>query len=253
MDPDRILAHEGYNLRSTSRLSARDEPWLPAWLSGRHPLNRAFRKMRDEGRINRKEFYETVFVLDRLRDWLQVAPPVLYDFGAGHGLVGMLAAMLAPGRVREVVPVDRREPRSHERLREALALVAPWVKVRTRYCESKLGELPRLRSEAWGVAVHACGGLTDQVAKVSAAASIPFVVVPCCESKGCLPDPENRESGLPVAERVNAARLERWRSWGYSVEERALPLRVTARTRMFLCRPDRATTAPKAARRRARP
>lgn len=245
MEPDLILAHEGYNLRSTSRLSARDDPWLPLWLPGEHRLSLAFRKLRNQRLVNRKEFYETVFVLDRLSDWLRTAPPVLYDLGAGHGMLGLFAALLAPGRVREVVTVDRREPLSHARLRETLALDAPWVKVRTRFQETKLAQLPPLRRDGWVVAVHCCGSLTDQVAKVAARSSLPFVVVPCCEAKGCLPpEQQARQPGATVAERVNAARVERWQRWGYEVEERALPLRVTERTRMFTCRPKSAPLWP---------
>lgn len=242
MTPDRILAHPSYNLRSTSRLSARDDPWIPLWLPREHPLNRAYRKMRNQRLVPRKEFFESVFVLDRLRDWLEEAPPVLYDLGAGHGMVGMFAALVAPGRVRRVVTVDRREPLSHSRVRELLALDAPWVKTRTRFHRGRLSRLPPLAPDGWVVAVHCCGQLTDQVAKAAASASIPFAVVPCCESRGNLPDPAEELPGPLVAERVNAARLERWRRWGYEVEERRLPEQVTDRPRMFLCRPRRRTT-----------
>lgn len=237
MQPDRLLAHPSYNLRSTSRLSARDDPWIPLWLSGGHRLNVAYRKMRNQRLVPRKEFFESVFVLDRLQDWLRTAPPVLYDLGAGHGMVGMFAALVAPERVRRVVTVDRREPLSHARVREALALDAPWVKARTRFHRGHLAGLPPLGPDAWAVAVHCCGQLTDLVAKTAARASSPFVVVPCCESRGCLPDPAERLPGAMVAECVNAARVERWQRWGYSVEERGIPSQVTDRTRMFLCRP----------------
>ena len=193
--------------------------------------------MKDQRLVPRKEFYETVFVLDRLQDWLRDAPPILYDLGAGHGMVGMFAALLAPGRVRRVVTVDRREPVSRARVLERLALDAPWLKLRTRFHEVNLAHLPPLSPDGWAVSVHCCGQLTDTVAKVAARSSIPFVVVPCCESRGCLADAGQDSSGLSVEDRVNAARVERWRGWGYSVEERTLPSQVTGRTRMFLCRP----------------
>ena len=56
MQPDRLLAHSGYNLRSTSRLSARDDEWMPLWLPGAHRLSIAYRKMRNQRLVPRKEF-----------------------------------------------------------------------------------------------------------------------------------------------------------------------------------------------------
>lgn len=236
MDVDRILDHPEYNLRSTSRLAARDDRFTRAWLDGRDPLYEVYQLLRNRRVALRKEFYETAFVLDRLAPELSAAAE-LWELGAGHGMLGVFACILHRQLCRATL-VDRRRPPSYERMREQVALKYPFVKIRTRFIEGRVDDALEIPATALVVGVHACGPLTDVVAETARQAGAAFAVVPCCEARRMLPWPLSRS--VPpgqVAEALSELRCQRWRAWGYEVEERSLPHAVTARGRVLIGRP----------------
>jgi len=235
MDVDRILQTEGYNLRSVSRLAVRDDTWARIWLEGMDHLYAIYHLLRNTRIVSRKEFYETAFVLDRLTEELREATS-LWELGAGHGMLGQFACVLHRG-LSETVLVDRRQPPSYERIRERVALAYPFVKTRTRFVEGEIDDALGIPKTGLVVGVHACGALTDRVAETARHSGANFAVVPCCESRHQLPDHIRQSTPRGETEdTVNLWRVKRWRSWGYDVEERAIPIEVTARTRLFVGR-----------------
>lgn len=234
-DPVLRLPAAAYDLHSRHFLCAKDLEPATAWLPREHPLFGVFLALRNTRSARRKEVYETLFVLDRLAPELSRAR-ALCELSAGHGLFGLLAALLLPG-LEQVLLVDRREPLCYERVREVLAASHPYVKTRTRFVRRHLVDLRATPRGVPVVAVHCCGPLTDQVAALAHAASAPFAVVPCCEGRLLL-DPAERAqvAGEDIPALVNARRIARWREWGYEVEERPLPERVTERPRLLVAR-----------------
>lgn len=230
-----LLAPSAYDLHSRHHLGDKDLAPAAAWLDHAHPLFGVFLALRNTRWARRKELYETLFVLDRLAPELG-RTRALCEVSAGHGLFGLLAALLLPG-LEQVVQVDRREPLSYARVRELLAARHPYVKVRTRFVQRRLVDLRATPPGVPVVGVHCCGPLTDQVAALARAAGAPFAVVPCCEGRLLLHREER--DGVPgddIPALVNARRVALWRSWGYEVEERRLPERVTERPRVLVAR-----------------
>jgi len=243
--PDAVLplaAAGPYDLHSRQHLGAKDLPPAGAWLDRAHPLFGAFLAFHNQRTVRRKELYETLFALHRLAPELARAE-ALCELSAGHGLFGLLAALLLPD-LRGVIQADRREPDCYEKVRERLAARWPYVKVRTRFVRRRLVDLTATPRGVLVVAVHACGELTDQVAALARAAEAPFAVVPCCEGRLLL-DREERAAvrGEDIPAIVNERRIARWRAWGYEVEERRLPEQVTERPRLLVATP-RASGGP---------
>ncbi len=234
MQIDHVLRHTGYNLRSVSHVSARDMPYVLSWAA---PSERAFgivHRLHKQRAARRKELYESLFVVDRLAPELATAREIC-DLGAGHGLVGMFAALLFPNITR-VHAIDRRQPPSFERALELLVLDHLWLKRRVTFHEKRLDALRAVPACDLVVGIHCCGSLTDHVARLARdSGGLPFALAPCCEGRA--PRPDGVElSGEAIAEHVNAARVARWRDWGYAVSERTIPERITPRHRLFVGR-----------------
>lgn len=238
MGIDALLADPGYNLQSIHHLGWRDMRRLTGPFALTDPVWGVLHHLRGRRVVRRKEVVETLFVLERLAPELARAR-VVCEVGAGHGMVGLFAAILWPSLAR-VDQIDRRRPDSWERIRELLAPAYLRVKTAVRYREARLDKLADLAPADLVVGVHLCGGLTDTVAALAHRQRAPFAVIPCCESRALLAPiagrPPRKGHGDPEPA-VNAARLERWRAWGYEVEERALPARVTDRGRVFIATP----------------
>lgn len=235
MQVDRIHEQQGYNLRSQHRLTARDGGPLASWLGSSHPVFAAFLRLMRRRITTRKEFYETLFALERLAPELGQTR-TLVDVGAGHSMFGIFAALLHP-QLERVIAVDTRFPPCRTTILERLALDHPWLKVKLRFVERPICAV-RPPANALVVGVHCCGSLTDELAATARRAAATFAVVPCCEERRSLP-PAMRDSvpGAALPQAVNAERASRWRGWGYSIEERSLPYEVTRRTRLFVAAP----------------
>ena len=233
MEVDLVLEHPEYRLHSRSRLSARDDAYKRVWMDGDHPLYLIFRRIRNLRIAVRKEFYEAAFMLDRVAPELRRASAV-YEIAAGHGMFGMFAATVFRNLER-VIHVDLCRPQSYARILEQVALEYPFVKHRSEYHEAPAGEGPPVPPGGLVVGLHCCGALTDLVAECARKDGASFAVVPCCERRSLLRGANSGARGDDIPRLVNQARVDRWREWGYHVEERALPEAVTKRRRIFVC------------------
>lgn len=248
---DQILQHPEYNLRSKSRLSARDDTPARIWLDGPDPLYAIYFRLRKRRVARRKEFYEAAFLLDRLAPELHAAHTV-YEMAAGHGMFGMFAAVMYRNLTR-VLHVDSRRPQSYGRMLEYISGEYPFIKLRSRYHEATIAEGPPIPPGALVVGLHCCGVLTDQVVTRARAAGAAFAVVPCCENRCLLPGDQSVVKGSDIPRVVNDMRAERWQSWGYDIEERELPRAVTECRRILIGRPARLPAVGQAASPRLEP
>lgn len=237
MNVDQILDHSDYNLRSQSRLSARDDARARAWLERDDALYGVYLRLRNQRTAVRKEFYEAAFLVDRLDPELRRATR-LWEMAAGHGMFGLFAALLHRP-IREVVHLDKRQPPSYERILELAAIDYPFLKLRSRFREGEIGTGDAIPSDALVVGLHCCGSLTDLVAEEARRSGAKFAVVPCCERRALL-SPAARASvrGEDIPRLVRERRIARWESWGYAIEERQMPDRVTASTHILIATPQ---------------
>ncbi len=242
MNVDRILDHPDYNLRSSSRLSARDEPRARVWLDRDDPLYGVFLRIRNQRAAVRKEFYEAAFLLDRLDPELRRATR-LWEMAAGHGMFGLFAALLHRP-LEEVVHLDKRRPLSYERILELAAVDHPFLKLRSRFREGDIASGDPIPPDALVVGLHCCGSLTDLVAEEARRSGASFAVVPCCERRALLsPAARATARGDDLPRLVRERRIERWQSWGYAIEERRLPEAVTASAHILIAKPRIAPSA----------
>jgi hypothetical protein len=181
-----------------------------------------------------KEMVESFEFFGRVRRRLR--GPMVVDLGAGHGLTGMLFAVFEPV-VEQVVLVDVRRPANHERVRAAVAEVAPWSDGRVRYVEAHLAAPGLVPPGAAIVAVHCCGKRSDRVVDVAIAGGCRLALAPCCYS-GTTPaglEAVERELGAAVVADVD--RTYRLRAAGYRVDWAYLPEAVTPMNRILIAHP----------------
>eukprot|EP00798_Chlamydomonas_sp_ICE-L_P016512 gene16512-22738_t len=87
-------------------------------------LHRFGRALAIEAVVDVKEILEAVEFYERVRKRLR--RPLMLDLACGHGLVGVLFALMERS-VDRVLLVDRFRPASHDKIMQAAATVAPWV------------------------------------------------------------------------------------------------------------------------------
>jgi len=216
-------------------VSFRDLPRMREWLGPENPAYRLCQDIQRSMDFSRKEFLESICVLERLWPYL-VRWEEIVEASAGHGLFGILAAMLLPPP-RRIVLADRRFPPAHFELLELAAARYPYVKLRLRRREVRL---PGGNLELQGrfvVAIHACGELSDHVAALARAGETSFALLPCClsrrllEKRGLL-GPE--EAAGEHLERINDDRVREYREWGYEVRETHIPRAISPYHRLIV-------------------
>lgn len=193
--------------------------------------------------ISVKEFFESTEFFVRVRGRLR--SPVVADVCCGHGLTGMLFAVFEP-RVDRVVLVDRRQPTSHARIREALVRIAPWIEPKVDYHTESIheirGKLP-LRTSI--VAAHACGPRTDTAIDLAREIGGAVGVLPCCDSRRAYAGSPAIERALGIRDACDIERTLRLEGAGYLVTWDELPSAITPMSRVLVGVPQRAgiTTA----------
>lgn len=209
------------NPASRSRLHPGCAPLFPS----ANLRDRVARALCEARCLARRELFESWSFVDRVRRHLDA--PVVWDLGAGHGLVALLLAILEPG-LREVRAVDRRKPPCHEKIRAALAAIGGARLLKVRYDESRLDRLEPPRERVFVTAVHACGRRSDEAIDLALAARSSVALLPCCHDASIHPLPGALLGRWSKRDAVDLARIFRLDAAGYRTLSRRLEDGVTA-------------------------
>lgn len=158
----------------------------------------------------------------------------LVDLCSGHGLAGLLFAIFER-RVERVLLCDKKEPRDHARVMNAVLRVAPWVESKVEFVEGKIAD----RREAFPkgsavLGVHACGKLTDECIDVALDLAGDLAVLPCCRSKALNTAPEGLRQALGEDVAYDVERTYRMERAGYRVRWREIPEAITPMNRVLI-------------------
>lgn len=158
--------------------------------------------------------------------------PTVADLCCGHGLAGVLFALMER-EVERVVLVDRTRPPSAGAVLDAAAAVAPWVAPKVEWREERLGAAP-LPAGASVVAVHACGLKTDHAMESAIEAGGAFAALPCCRPHRRHPAPESLKNALGPDVAIDVHRTYALESAGYRVAWREIPGAITPMNRTLV-------------------
>jgi len=179
------------------------------------------------------------------------------DLACGHGLLSWALLILDIDSTydenksnRSAVCIDRRMPKSAEKLATAMIEQWPMLQDKWDYVESKLDAIvPSSSTLLCGV--HACGLLSDQIISLAIHGGSPLALVPCCHSKKSLNDTErieykrnqnndnieNQLYNLSLSEYIDNARVNKLQAAGYSVTRTTIPEEITAQNKLILASP----------------
>jgi len=210
-------------------------PFWNHWFPTESLADKLARALAERHAVDIKEFCESFEFFTRTRRVLR--RPVMADLCCGHGLTGILFAVFERS-VERVDLVDRRRPKSHDRIMSAAVSVAPWVSKKVQFFEESLSQyIPDPETGLLGV--HACGSRTDQCLKLAQDHRLPIGVMPCCYSRTA--------SGLQSCafdEYVTASlaididRTYRMQAADFTVRWKAIPRVVTQMNRIILALPE---------------
>jgi hypothetical protein len=131
--------------------------------------------------------------------------------------------------------VDRRIPKSADKLRAAFVAAWPRLDGRVTFEERDLGAV-RVAPDDLVLSVHACGSLTDTVLSIAIRAGARVAVMPCCH--------DARENDLgalggwmdaPLA--IDATRVAGLRAAGYLVSTQSIARAITEKNRLLMGEP----------------
>jgi len=207
------------------------------WFGDKYLLDKLVNSLAKRRCMNLKEITESVEFFARTRKLVRSSgSPVVADLCCGHGLVGMLFAMMERC-VTSVLLVDKRKPKNYSRVAEALGEIAPWALEKICFQEQLLSDtvLPEGTSV---VAVHACGDRTDDCVQLAVAGRGSVAFMPCCYSgnlRGCVPMAVVGALGKGLS--TDCFRTRRLVESGYEVSWSAVPASVSKKNRIVLGRP----------------
>ncbi len=174
--------------------------------------------------LARRELFESWSFVARVRPHLDA--PVVWDLGAGHGLVAMLLAILEPD-LREVRAIDRRKPECHDKLRAALAEVGGARLEKVVYDVRAIDRVEPPAGRIFVTAVHACGRRTDEALDLALAARSSVALLPCCHDASIHPLPGALLGRWSKSDAVDLTRIFRLHAAGYRTHSRRIDGEVT--------------------------
>lgn len=182
--------------------------------------------------LPRKELYEAWEVARRVRRRYRGGPVV--DLAAGHGLLAYVLILL-DDTTPYALCVDRRKPKSADRLRDTLVERWPRLEGRVRYQQTRL-ENVEIPDGALVASVHACGTLTDHVLDLAIGSSSRVAVLPCCHSlRRC--DQGGVQGWVEGPLAVDLTRAARLREAGYRIHTQTIPGDITPMNRLLMGKP----------------
>lgn len=216
---------------SKSRMSRRQ---LSYFQSARMP-DKVARVLGEAQLLDLKEIVESFEFFQRVRHRVSRADVV--DLCCGHGLVGMLFALLER-RVERVYLLDHQFPASTHRIEAALNEAWPWVSPKIIRIERSVRGADHLLPRSAGVvAVHACGARTDWSLEVALALGGPLAMMPCCYTHQVYRGPETLKRHLGVTLCVDMQRTLDLHARGYQVDWQEIPPTITPKNRIIAASP----------------
>jgi hypothetical protein len=195
------------------------------------------RKLGEHKLLSVKELTESFEFFQRVRH--RVSREVVADLCCGHGLVGMLFALLER-KVERVILVDLNFPESSLKLEAALSELGPWLSPKlTRLERSVKGVGEALPKGAGVVAVHACGARTDWSVQAARVTGGPLAVMPCCYAQQTYRGPEAMRRHLGAGLSIDIERTYALERDGYQVSWQEVPPEVTPMNRVLSASPPR--------------
>ena len=187
--------------------------------------------------VDIKEVVESFEFFQRTRH--RISRSNVVDLCCGHGLVGMLFALLER-RVDRVYLLDNRFPLSSKRIETALNDIWPWVSPKITRLECSVKDAAHLLpKEAGVVAVHACGARTDWALDVAIELGGPLAVMPCCYTHQVYQGPITLKRHLGVALCVDIQRTLMLSTRGSQVDWQEIPQVITPKNRIIAATPPR--------------
>ncbi len=199
-------------------------------------VNRLVRELALERALPVKEIVEAFEFFAVARPYLR-KNPVIADLCSGHGLAGILFAVLER-RTDKVFLCDRRQPKNFDDVWRAATRVAPWIEDKVRYIE---GPIERTRVDlAPGTAIlglHACGQLTDTCFDIATTLRGSAAVMPCCRSHRLTSAPPALREALGGDMAYDIDRTYSLEAKGYRVRWREIPAEITPMNRILIAIP----------------
>ena len=179
-----------------------------------------------------KEILESFEFFDQTRNYLR--RPSLVDVCCGHGLIGILFALLEE-KVEEVKLADTKIPPSLAAVLDTAISLGPWVKEKVKVLEADVEAIRSHVPSATAVlSAHGCGSLTDQALDLAMGVGGQVAVMPCCCHPRSPDAPQVLYHELGVKDGVDVHRTYRLHEAGYEVLWRYIPEDVTPMNRIIV-------------------
>jgi methyltransferase family protein len=179
-----------------------------------------------------KEILECFEFFDATRKLMR--RPCLADVCCGHGLIGILFALLME-EVEQVHLIDARIPDSLSRVLAVATKLGPWVEEKVTVHEMEVEAAESiLPSGAAIVCAHGCGVLTDQALDLAMRLQGPVAVMPCCCHPRRPDTPQVLYQELGVKDGVDVHRTYQLHDAGYQVLWRYVPEDITPMNRIIV-------------------
>lgn len=195
------------------------------------------RVLGDAQAIDTKEIIESFEFFQRVRH--RVSQENVVDLCCGHGLVGMLFALLER-QVEQVYLLDLKFPKSSYKIEALLNEQWPWLSPKINRIERSVkGAAGVLPKGAGMVAVHACGARTDWAIDVAKQLGGPLAVMPCCYAHQVYKGPDTLKRHLGVTLCVDIQRTSELEQANYTVDWQEIPPEITPKNRIIAASPKK--------------
>ncbi len=181
-----------------------------------------------------KELLESFELYARIRRRLR--RPSMVDLCAGHGLTGLLFALLEPS-VEHVLLIDEKRPPCWDAVYDVVTGIGPWVSKKVSYEEVSLERVASDSLVPPGASVlliHGCGSLTDIGIDIGIGAGGPIAVMPCCYRTSARVALRGLQYALGRGLATDIARTYHLHERGYHVDWAAIPRAITPMNRILV-------------------
>ena len=234
--PDKHAEQKTQNKRSLCATKSRLNYGKLNYFSSEKMPDKVARVLGKAQAIDTKEIIESFEFFQRVRH--RISRPVIADLCCGHGLVGMLFALLER-QVEKVYLLDIEFPNSSSKIENLLQEQWPWVSSKIiRLTRSVKGAEIDLPKDTGCVAVHACGARTDWALTIAQKLNGPIAVMPCCYAHQVYRGPDTLKKHLGVSLCVDIQRTMKLEAGFYNVDWQEIPPEITPKNRIISASPN---------------